>query len=51
MLAGAGADVLAELCASKRVLVIGDEIHRGGMGNPWGDAIVARPKRPNSASA
>jgi superfamily II DNA or RNA helicase len=38
-LAGAGAALLADLCAAKRVFVIADEIHHGGMGKPWGDAV------------
>jgi superfamily II DNA or RNA helicase len=38
-LAGEGMKVLTDLTRRKRVLVIADEIHHGGMGKPWGDAV------------
>ena len=45
MLAGAGAKVLEELCAVKRVLVVADEIHHGAISKPWGDAIFKATER------
>ena len=39
LLSGSGLKTLKELCETRRVLVIADEIHHGGMGRPWGDAV------------
>ena len=39
MLGKGGANALKKLCKAKRVLVIADEIHHGGMGKLWGDAV------------